>query len=108
MLEVIEAIRRKGEHDPGEDPSRGLSRERLHQQEHGEAGERKAGQQDQVVGEDATDVHPCEWRRGYGRQDDGIGKGERATLGIEDVGIEERSRGPWQLVCDPAEPPDAQ
>ena len=69
------------------------------------ARQREPDPQRDVVGEHGRAAHPEDRRREQRRHGEVLREGERARLGEEDVGVEQRQRLRDQRVRDPAEDP---
>ncbi len=102
---VIDAVRRKREHDPREHRGAEAAGQATRQQRDADAGDRETGKEDGIVDHDRADPGPLQRRGERAGDDERLRVGERVALRVEDVRVEEVARSARQLVRHPRQHP---
>ena len=108
VAELAEAIRREGVEDRGHGRRPGVRREVAHQPEHGEAGEGKRPEQDEVVSDERTGAGAARREDQRDQPQEMLGVGEGPAVRVEHVGVEEPQGGALEGVDVPSQDPRRQ
>jgi hypothetical protein len=94
-----------GEQHAGDDGGVDAASELAHQHEHREAGERIAGEERDVVGEDGVAGQPIDRRDEERDAEQVLGVGKRVRVGVEDRGVPQVPRMRHDRIAHPAQDP---